>query len=62
MLEAGVPGTGTASDALVVCCPDGPVNGPPAVHGAEAGPVATRCPPRTRSAGCGSSSAVSRTI
>lgn len=23
MLEAGVPGTGTASDALVVCCPGG---------------------------------------
>ena len=22
LLEAGVPGTGTASDALVVCCPD----------------------------------------
>ncbi|MBE3204014.1 MULTISPECIES: adenosylcobinamide amidohydrolase [Parafrankia] len=24
LLEAGMPGTGTASDAIVVCCPDGP--------------------------------------
>ncbi|MEX5710071.1 adenosylcobinamide amidohydrolase [Parafrankia sp. FMc6] len=23
LLDAGVPGTGTASDAIVVCCPDG---------------------------------------
>lgn len=29
LLEAGVPGTGTASDAIVVCCPDTPAG---AVH------------------------------
>lgn len=31
LVEAGVPGTGTASDALVICCPDGgtePYGGP----------------------------------
>jgi len=34
LLEAGVPGTGTASDAVVVCCPDGaPAAGPAAAYG-----------------------------
>ncbi|WP_238429239.1 adenosylcobinamide amidohydrolase [Frankia nepalensis] len=32
LLEAGVPGTGTASDAIVVCCPDGPAERWPGVE------------------------------
>ncbi|WP_396230986.1 adenosylcobinamide amidohydrolase [Frankia sp. EI5c] len=29
LLEAGMPGTGTASDAIVVCCPNSPPDGQP---------------------------------
>nr|WP_035929163.1 adenosylcobinamide amidohydrolase [Pseudofrankia saprophytica] len=39
LLEAGVPGTGTASDAIVVCCPDGP---------ADRGSQAEYCGPRSQ--------------
>ena len=38
LVEAGVPGTGTASDAVVVCCPPGgtePYGGPRSVWGAR---------------------------
>lgn len=38
LLEAGVPGTGTASDAVVVCCPPGgaePYGGPRSTWGAR---------------------------
>ncbi|MDP1819381.1 MAG: adenosylcobinamide amidohydrolase [Acidimicrobiales bacterium] len=38
LFDAGVPGTGTASDALVVCCPPGgaePYGGPRSVWGAR---------------------------
>ena len=38
LLEAGVPGTGTASDAIVVCCPPGgtePFGGPRSPWGAR---------------------------
>jgi adenosylcobinamide hydrolase len=38
LLEAGVPGTGTASDAIAVCCPPGgtePYGGPRSVWGAR---------------------------
>jgi adenosylcobinamide amidohydrolase len=38
MIEAGVPGTGTASDAIAVCCPPGgrePYGGPRSEWGAR---------------------------
>lgn len=38
LLEAGVPGTGTASDAVAICCPSGgtePYGGPRSVWGAR---------------------------